>query len=310
MTTLATRPEVKAATPARASQQAEITQFGAAWTIIRRELLTRMKNQTIVMATIVLAVFAGVGAGVGGWFLVNTYRGTGTVPLNTGLIFAMAMITALMTALVYSSQTLSLGVVEEKSSRIVEILLTKIGVGPLLAGKMIGVGLVTFAQLLVVGGAVVAGFSVVGGWSVLNIEFGPSLLWFLIWFLQGFITFATLSTLLASTVSRQEDLGTASKPLSVIQMVLLIVSLYVVPYRLDALWVKVISYLPLFSSYVMPVRFATHSVSTLEIVIAAVIAAAAVPLLFRLTTRIYRNNALRTGSRVSFRKSMTSDDLA
>ena len=296
MTTLATRTEVKAATPARASQQAEITQFGAAWTIIRRELLTRMKNQTIVMATIVLAVFAGVGAGVGGWFLVNTYRGTGTVPLNTGLIFAMAMITALMTALVYSSQTLSLGVVEEKSSRIVEILLTKIGVGPLLAGKMIGVGLVTFAQLLVVGGAVVAGFSVVGGWSVLNIEFGPSLLWFLIWFLQGFITFATLSTLLASTVSRQE--------------VLLIVSLYVVPYRLDALWVKVISYLPLFSSYVMPVRFATHSVSTLEIVIAAVIAAAAVPLLFRLTTRIYRNNALRTGSRVSFRKSMTSDDLA
>ena len=135
-------------------------------------------------------------------------------------------------------------------------------------------------------------------------------MWFLIWFLQGFITFATLSTLLASTVSRQEDLGTASKPLSVIQMVLLIVSLYVVPYRLDALWVKVISYLPLFSSYVMPVRFATHSVSTLEIVIAAVIAAAAVPLLFRLTTRIYRNNALRTGSRVSFRKSMTSDDLA
>ena len=57
-------------------------------------------------------------------------------------------------------------------------------------------------------------------------------------------------------------------------------------------------------------RFATHSVSTLEIVIAAVIAAAAVPLLFRLTIRIYRNNALRTGSRVSFRKSMTSDDLA
>lgn len=310
MTTLVTRTEVKAATSARASQQAEIAQVNAAGSIIRRELLTRLKNRTIVMATIVLALFAGVGAGVGGWFLVDAYRGTGTVPINTGVLLATAMITALLAALVYSSQILSLGVVEEKSSRIVEILLTKIGVGPLLAGKMIGVGLVTFAQLFVVGVAVVAGFSVVGGWSVLNIEFGPSLLWFFVWFMQGFITFATLSTLLASTVSRQEDLGTASKPLSVIQMVLLVVAMHVVPHHLDALWVKVVSYLPLFSSYVMPMRFATNSVSTLEIVIAAVIAAAAVPLLFRLTTRIYRNNALRTGSRVSFRKSMTSDDLA
>ena len=114
----AARTDIKAATPARASQQAEITQFGAAWTIIRRELLTRVKNRTIVMSTIVLAVFAGVGAGVGGWFLVNTYQATGTVPLNTGIIFATAMITALTTALVYSSQILSLGVVEEKSSRI------------------------------------------------------------------------------------------------------------------------------------------------------------------------------------------------
>ena len=60
----AARTDIKAATPARASQQAEITQFGAAWTIIRRELLTRVKNRTIVMSTIVLAVFAGVGAGV------------------------------------------------------------------------------------------------------------------------------------------------------------------------------------------------------------------------------------------------------
>ncbi|MFV0374542.1 ABC transporter permease [Microbacterium sp.] len=296
----------------RATETASATSADAraVSTIIRRELLTRFSNRIIIGATAVLAVIAGVGAGIGGWFLVDAHRETGVLVLDTQILFATAMITALLAALVYSSQSLSSGVVEEKSSRIVEILLTKIGVTPLLAGKMIGVGLVTLTQLLAIGGAVVAGFSVVGGWSILDVQLGPSLVWFLIWFLQGFMIFATLSTLLAATVSRQEDLGTASTPLSVIQMGLLIVALYLVPMHLDAAWVQVLSFLPLFSSYMMPMRFALGGVSTLEMVIAAIIAAVTVPLLFRLTTRIYRNNALRTGSRVSFRQSMTSDDHA
>ena len=100
MTTLVTGTEVKAATPARASQQAEIAQVNAAGSIIRRELLTRLK--------IVLALFAGVGAGVGGWFLVDAYRGTGTVPINTGVLLATAMITALLAALIQMAAILLL----------------------------------------------------------------------------------------------------------------------------------------------------------------------------------------------------------
>ncbi|GAB3536464.1 hypothetical protein GCM10027403_17290 [Arthrobacter tecti] len=280
---------------------------GAAGIIIRRELLTRLRNRTIIVATAVLAVLAGIGAGVGGWFLVDARQGS-TLAIDTQILFATAMISALLAALVYSSQSLASGVVEEKSSRIVEILLTKIGVAPLLAGKMIGVGLVTFMQLLVIGGAVAGGFTVVDGWSILEVQLGPSLLWFLIWFLQGFMVFATLSTLLASTVSRQEDLGTASTPLSVLQMALLVIALYLVPQYLESTWVQVLSFVPLFSSYLMPMRFALDGVTTVEMVIAAIIAAVAVPVLFRLTTRIYRNNALRTGSRVSFRQSITSDN--
>lgn len=276
--------------------------------IIRRELITRVRNRTILSATAILALIAGAGAGVGGWFLVDAHGDGGTLALDPQILFATAMITALLAALVYSAQSLASGVVEEKSSRIVEILLTKIGVVPLLAGKMIGVGLVTLAQLLVVGGAVVTGFSIVGGWGVLDVELGPSLLWFLVWFFQGFVIFATLSTLIAATVSRQEDLGTASTPLSVLQMVLLVIALYLVPEHLESGWVQALSFLPLFSSYMMPMRFALDSVETYEILIAVGIAAVAVPILFRLTTTIYRNNALRTGSRISLKESMVSDD--
>ena len=91
-------------------------------------------------------------------------------------------------------------------------------------------------------------------------------------------------------------------------MVLLVIALYLVPEHLESGWVQALSFLPLFSSYMMPMRFALDSVETYEILIAVGIAAVAVPILFRLTTTIYRNNALRTGSRISLKESMVSDD--
>jgi len=278
--------------------------------IIRREILTRLGNRTILTATGLLALFAGAVAGIGGWFLVDSFGGTGAMSFDPRAIFATAMISALLASLVYSASSLTSGVVEEKSSRIVEILLTKIGIVPLLAGKMIGIGLVTLVQLLAIGGTAVVGFSVVGGWSLINVAVGPSLLWFLLWFLLGYVIFAALNTTLASTVSRQEDLGTAVMPLSVLQMVLLVVSLYVLPMNMGNPWLEGLSFVPLFSSYLMPMRFALEDVSTWEMVLAAGISVAAIPALFWLATVIYRNNALRTGSRVSLQQSLTSDEMA
>ncbi|GAA4476469.1 hypothetical protein GCM10023190_14020 [Enteractinococcus fodinae] len=286
------------------------TDFDAVRTVIRRELVTRFVNRSIVVSTLMLGALAGLGAGVGGWFLVDRFGSTGTLALDTQFLVATAMISALLAALIYSSQSLASGVVEEKSSRLVEILLTKIGVTPLLAGKLIGVGLVTLGQLLVIGGAALTSFTVVGGWSVLDIELGANLLWFLVWFLLGFCSFATLSTLLASMVSRHADLGTALTPLVVSQLVLWVVALYLVPQYLASTWIQVLSFVPLLSSYLMPMRFALDGVHTVEMVIAALIAAVTVPLLFRFTTTIYRKNALRTGSLVAMREPSTADETA
>lgn len=276
--------------------------------VVRREVLTRSANRTILTTTGLLTLLVGAGAGIGGWFLVNSMEGSEPLALDPRLVFATAMISALLAALVYSASSLTSSVVEEKSSRVVEILLTKIGIVPLLAGKMIGIGLVTLVQLLVIGGAGIAGFSIVNGWSLIDIELGPSLLWFLVWFLLGYVIFATLNTALASTVSRQEDLSSAVMPLSLLQMILLVVSLYVLPMNMGSPWLEALSFAPLFSSYLMPMRFALGDAATWEMVTAAGIALASVPALFWLATVLYRNNALRTGSRVSLKDSLTSDD--
>ena len=278
--------------------------------IVRREIVTRTANRTITLATAALAVIAGAGGWAGGSYLVEALRAAGPLPLDPQVLFATAMISALMASLVWSSTSLASGVVEEKSSRIVEILLTKVGVSRLLVGKLVGVGLVTLGQLLVVGGALVAGFSLADGWSVVDVEPGLGLVWFLVWFLQGYVLFAALSTLLASTVSRQEDLSTASSPLSVIQIVLLVVSLYVLPSQPDSPWLEGLSFAPFFSSYLMPMRFALDTVTTSQMVVAAIVAQVSIPMLFALAARVYRNNALRTGSRVSLRQSLASHDAA
>lgn len=139
--------------------------------VIRREVLTRTKNKTILLATGLLALTVGIGAGVGGWFL-REKMGDASFQLDTRLLFATAMVSALLSSLVYSSQSLTSGVVEEKSSRVVEILLTKIGVVPLLAGKMIGIGAITLVQLLLIGGTGLLGFTLVDGWSLLELEVG------------------------------------------------------------------------------------------------------------------------------------------
>lgn len=276
--------------------------------VVRREILTRTANRTILMSTILLALAVGGAAGIGGWFLVNSSGSVESFTLNPRMIFATAMISALLTSLVYSSSSLTSGVVEEKSSRVVEILLTKIGIVPLLAGKIIGIGLVTLAQLLLIGGAGVIGFSVVDGWSLLDVEIGPALIWFLVWFLLGYTIFALLNTALASTVARQEDLGTAVMPLSVLQIVLLVLALYVLPNHLDNSWLHVLSFVPLYSSYLMPMRFGLDGVAAWEMVTAAGIAVLAIPVLFWIATKLYRNNALRTGSRASLQDALSSDD--
>lgn len=276
--------------------------------VIRREILTRTSNRTILLTTGLLALGVGAAAGVGGWFLANSAQGLEAFSLNPRMLFATAMICALLTSLVYSSQSLTAGVVEEKSSRVVEILLTKIGIGPLLAGKLLGIGLVTLAQLLVIGGTGVLGFAIADGFSLLDIQVGPSLLWFMVWFLLGYAVFALLNTALAATVARQEDLASAVMPLSVLQMVLLVVSLYVLPTHLDNPWLHALSFVPLFSSYLMPIRFGLDGLEMWHMAAAAGLSTVAIPALFWVAARLYRNNALRTGSRVSLRASLTPDD--
>jgi ABC-2 type transport system permease protein len=193
------------------------------------------------------------------------------------------------------------GVVEEKTTAVVEVLLARVRAHQLLAGKVAGIGVVGLLQFSVAVAAAVVSLKI-SGTSV------PSAVWvavpsMLFWFLGGFALYATLFALGGSFVSRQEDAQGAVMPISTFLTVA-----YVLMFAFGAnpggTPARILSVLPPFAPLLMPLRIATGSASVLEIAVAAVLLVAAVVLMLRLAGRIYAHTLLHRGSRLHWREAL------
>ncbi|WP_353065247.1 ABC transporter permease [Arcanobacterium hippocoleae] len=202
-----------------------------------------------------------------------------------------------------SLSTLSVGIVEEKSSRVVEILLSAVRPRTLLLGKIIGIGLFALTQLVLYLVAIFVSLNIAGLWH--GIEVGTILIWMIIWLLLGFFTFTTLAGGVSSMVSRQEDLGGIITPLMLLMIIPFYLGMFLVPAAPDSIWTKVFSTIPGFSSFIMPVRQAYESVEIWELVLAAGISFVSVPLFAAVAGRIYENSILRMGKRVTLRQALS-----
>lgn len=223
-----------------------------------------------------------------------------------GYAVGMAAIMVLMFITIMGISVLSAGVVEEKSSRVVEILLTTVRPRTLLMGKILGIG----SGMLVIFLIYVAG--ILGGLGIAGIldnmgdvfdAFGALGIWgylpmVLAWIILGYFTFASITGGLAATVSRQEDLGAIQTPIIFMQLIPLYVAIYLVPFQPDATITKVLSYIPVFSPYLMPMRSAIGGVAAWEQVLAFGLTLVAIPLLGILAGKIYERSILHVGERV------------
>ncbi len=195
------------------------------------------------------------------------------------------------------------GVVEEKQSRVVELLLATIKPWELLAGKIIGLGAVGLLNLVVLGGiAAIAGIS----FGLLTLP-GAALGMFamvLVWYLLGFFLFASLYAAIGSTVSRQEELNSVVAPMIFLLLIPFILTVNLLPGDPRNPLATVLSYIPFFSQTVMPARYALGTAELWEVGIAALLALVAIVVVVRLAGRVYRNSVLRTGARVSLREAL------
>lgn len=196
----------------------------------------------------------------------------------------------------------AMGVVEEKSSRVVELLLSTIRPLHLLWGKVIGIGTVGLLQLVLYG---VVGLAAGIGSGVLTLT-GTAVGVFagvLGWFVLGFAFYAVLYAAAGSMVSRQEDVNSTAGPLMLSLFVLYGAAFYYVGSP-DATPAVVLSWIPPFSAILMPLRIADGSATGLQIAGTVGLMLAAVAVLAWVGARIYERSVLRTGTTVPWREAL------
>jgi ABC-2 type transport system permease protein len=193
------------------------------------------------------------------------------------------------------------GVVEEKSSRVVEVLLATVRPSQLLRGKILGIGMLGLLQLLLIG---VVGL--IAAQTVGSLDFPTGAIAtigiVLVWFVFGFFFYAGLFAVAGSIVPRQEDLQSTMTPLTLLIVGSFLIGLNAIGNPSSTL-ATVASLLPPSAPLVMPSRIVLGETSLLGALLSVAITVAATVALVPLATRIYSAAVLRPG-RVRIRQAL------
>ncbi len=208
------------------------------------------------------------------------------IAIGFGVVFMMSAITF--------GTTIAQSVVEEKQTRIVEILLATVSARTLLAGKILGNSILALGQVVAI--VVLASVGMLAtGQDLLLGELGTALIWFGILFAFGFVLLATMYAALAALVSRQEDVASAVSP---------VMWLVMLPYIAIILFfdnpgaLAIMSYIPFSAPVGMPMRIYLGDAAWWEPVATLGILLVTIAAVLWIGARIYSNSIMRTGTRV------------
>lgn len=207
-----------------------------------------------------------------------------------GILIFMGLITA--------GQLVAQGVVEEKTSRIVELLLATVKPWQLMAGKVLGIGIVGVAQLAAVTVASVVSATALGLLDTSDLNIGATALGALGWFVIGFASYAVLLAGLAALVSRQEEVNSVISPVTTLMVIPYVIGVSIGTWDPENPLVVWLSRIPFTSPLVMPIRIAGGGVAAWDVALAVCLSLAVIPLLVWVSGRLYASAVLQTGSRV------------
>lgn len=253
------------------------------------------------------------------------------VQFTLGIVLAMLVY---MFIIFFGGQVMN-GVAEEKTNRIIEVIISSVKPFQLMMGKIIGVSLVALTQFMLwilLTGVLYIGFSafigishpdilsqgtlmsqeitsngIMGNEAVQNIvqiahsiDFGTIILSFLIFFILGYLLYATLYAAIGSLVDNNTDSQQFTLPVTVPLMVAIISSFYIVnnPDSSLSVWLSMI---PFTSPISMMVRI-PFGVPIWQIVISIVLLAGTFVLMTWVAAKIYRTGILMYGKKLSYKE--------
>jgi ABC-2 type transport system permease protein len=209
-----------------------------------------------------------------------------------GLAFVGVLL--LYIAIITFGNVVAAGVIEEKSSRVIELILSTIRARELLAGKVLGIGLVGLIQLFVVGGA---GLAVALGTGELELPSSTAQTAVLvaIYFVLGYLLYACAYAMAGALVSRQEDAQSTTAPMTVVLIGGYLLSLSVLDDP-DSTLATISSFIPPLAPMIVPARAAQDALPAWELAVSIALMLAGSALLIRLAGRVYERAVLRLGA--------------
>lgn len=223
--------------------------------------------------------------------------GAAVVAVITGLVFSILFF---ISALTYGMQ-IAQSVVEEKESRIVEILVAAIPIRQLLWGKVVGNSIMALGQLVLLLGVGVIGLSQTEYATFLPM-IAPSMGWFIVFFLFGFAALACLWAATGAMATRVQDLSNATTPL----MMLLMLA-YFGGLAASGTTAQILSYVPVISSILMPQQLLAGEATWVNAIIALALTSAFMAVAVWIGERIYRRGVMNTSSVLKWSQALKSE---
>lgn len=220
-----------------------------------------------------------------------------------GYFLGIGVAVLLFVALQITGQMIAQGIVEEKGSRVVEILLGTVSSFQLLLGKILGVGIVGILQVAVIvgsayGAARAVSIDVLAGMNISEIA-----LILVPCFLVAYFAYATLYAALASTVSRQEEVPQVITPVMILMMISYI-GVMIPGIAANSVVKFVLTYVPLASNISMPSLFASGNIQMWECLVSLGVSALSLPVIVWIASRIYSRSILQSGPKVKWVKAL------
>jgi ABC-2 type transport system permease protein len=220
---------------------------------------------------------------------------------DTAFLFANVGVILLFISIFSFGTWVLTGVVEEKQSRVVEVVLSTVPARDLLIGKVAGIGVLGLVQLVAMVGAGLAAGTVTNRFTLP--ETTPAAVFqLLLWFVLGYAFYATALGVLGALASRMEEASNASAPVSILASLAYVFSLIVATSDPDGVPARVATFLPPVSPMVVPLRAALGAIEPWEVVLAIALTVAAIWVLFVVGGRVYSGAILATGGRIKLRE--------
>jgi ABC-2 type transport system permease protein len=216
-------------------------------------------------------------------------------------LVGFAAVILIFMALQLTGQAILLGVLNEKSTRVIEVLLSSASARSLLFGKLVGVGILGMAQVLVLAGTGLA-VSLAIGSAELPSSTVPTLLVAVPMFLLAYAIYGTCFAVAGALVDKVEDAQSSATPITLLMTGAYIAAFVVALPSPNGFAARALTWFPFSTPIVGLARTAVGETPVLDLVIGSVLGVVLIVVLLTIAARVYRGATLRFGSRVKLRE--------